>query len=141
MVVLDTDHISLLDHGNSDAARRLQARLDELAAGEAVATIISFEEQTRGWTAYLAKARSLAQQVEAYGRLKGHLQSYCSIPVIEFDAKAATEFPRLKHSSIRLGTMDLKIAAIALARGATLLTRNMTDFRKVPGLVLEDWSA
>lgn len=70
MVVLDTDHISLLDHGASDAARRLQMRLDDLPAGEAAVTIISFEEQTRGWTGYLAKARSLRQQVEAYGRLK-----------------------------------------------------------------------
>jgi tRNA(fMet)-specific endonuclease VapC len=116
VVILDTDHISLLDHGNGDAARRVQLRLEGLAAGEAAVTIISFEEQTRGWTAYVAKARSVAHQVEAYARLKRHLQSYCSIPVIEFDAKAATEFQRLRHSRIRLGTMDRKIAAIALAR-------------------------
>jgi tRNA(fMet)-specific endonuclease VapC len=36
--------------------------------------------------------------------------------------------------------MDLKIAAIALANKATLLTRNTADFSKVPALMTENWS-
>ena len=40
---------------------------------------------------------------------------------------------------IRIGTMDLKIAAIALANDAILLSRNLTDFSKVPALRVEDW--
>ena len=41
---------------------------------------------------------------------------------------------------VRIGTMDLKIAAIVLAHDATLLSRNLSDFRKVPGLKVEDWT-
>ncbi len=59
---------------------------------------------------------------------------------LDYDAKAAAEFERLRQARIRIGTMDLKIAAIALANGATLLTRNLTDFGKVPNLRAEDWS-
>ena len=36
--------------------------------------------------------------------------------------------------------MDLKIASIAIANDALLLTRNLSDFSKIPGLRVEDWS-
>ena len=41
---------------------------------------------------------------------------------------------------VRIATMDLRIASIALSQGLTLLTRNARDFSKVPGLVVEDWT-
>ena len=39
------------------------------------------------------------------------------------------------------GTMDLKIAAITIANDATLLTRNVVDFQRIPNLRIEDWTA
>jgi tRNA(fMet)-specific endonuclease VapC len=41
---------------------------------------------------------------------------------------------------LRVDTMDLRMASIALSRGLVLLTRNAADFAKVPGLVIEDWT-
>jgi tRNA(fMet)-specific endonuclease VapC len=38
-----------------------------------------------------------------------------------------------------IGSMDLKIASIALAHSATLLSANLRDFRQVPNLSVEDW--
>jgi tRNA(fMet)-specific endonuclease VapC len=46
----------------------------------------------------------------------------------------------LQKAKLRIGTLDLKIAAITLAHDATLLTRNTADFGKVPGLKFEDWT-
>ncbi|CAN5914280.1 hypothetical protein BH23PLA1_BH23PLA1_39090 [soil metagenome] len=95
----------------------------------------------RGWTARLSQSRTLAEQVQAYLRLRRQLENYCRMRVPDFDDHAAAEFQRLRKSRIRIGTMNLKIAAIVLAHDATLLTRNLGDFGRVPGLKVEDWSA
>jgi tRNA(fMet)-specific endonuclease VapC len=141
MFVLDTDHVSLLERGGSLEGNRLRARLKEVPIEERATTIISFEEQTRGWMSYLAKARSLVQQIEAYRRLKQQLDNYCVMMVLDFGERAASEFQRLGKLRLGVGTMDLKIAAIVLAYDATLLTRNLKDFRKVPGVRFEDWTS
>lgn len=140
MFILDTDHLTFLEHGASVEAGRLRARLEGLTDADVAVTIVSFEEQTRGWLAYLARARGLARQVEAYARLRRMVENYRLIPLLDFDAAAAAEFQRLSRSRLRVGSMDLKIAAIALARDATLITGNLADFRRVPGLKAEDWS-
>ena len=58
MLVLDTDHLSLLQWNVGSEGRRLSKRLSVVPAGEIVTTIISFEEQMRGWLSYLGKART-----------------------------------------------------------------------------------
>jgi len=140
MYALDTDLLSLLENPSGEAARRLQARLDAVTDERIVTTVINYEEQTRGWFAFLAKARTVRGEVEAYRRLIQHLENYRSLEVIAFDDRAAVEFQRLRSLKIKLGTMDLKIGAACLAHDAILLTRNLTDFRRIPGLIAEDWT-
>lgn len=140
MVILDTDHVSFLHHGGTGPGLRLLQRLRALDPSEIATSIASFEEQTRGWLSYLAGARTMAAEIDAYRRLHGHLDVFCGVRVVDFDDSAATHFQRLKKLRLRVGTMDLKIAAIVLASDATLLTRNLVDFRKVPGLRFDDWT-
>jgi len=137
--VLDTDHTSALEWGSGGAGQRLMARLNTLPVAHAATIIINFEEQTRGWLSVLARSRSLDEQVAAYRRLKRLLRNYLTIEVLDFDAPAE-EFERLQGLRLLIGTMDLKIAAIALAHNATVLTRNVKDFSLVPGLHVEDWT-
>jgi len=139
MVLLDSDHMSLLQRGGAEGDR-IRERLNKLPPNEAATTIVNYEEQTRGWLARLARATTLDRQVSDYSELKILLRKYCNVPVVDFDSGAAARFEHLKQARIRIGTMDLKIAAIALANEATLLTRNLIDFRRVPGLQAEDWS-
>ena len=140
MVILDTDHLSVLERRAQPGVGNLLTRLAEVPPSEVVTTVISYEEQMRGWMVYLARAQSLAHQITAYGRLLSHLESYRRIPILGFDEAAATVFQRLRRSRIRIGTMDLKIASIVLSRHATLLSRNLGDFRQVPDLHVEDWT-
>jgi len=139
MFILDTDHMSLLEWDNEGSAQ-LRERLADCEPDEVVTTIVNYEEQMRGWMAYIARARTTDQQVVAYRRLHGHLENYLHVPVVDYDSDAAAQFQSLRRSRIRIGTMDLKIAAIALRLGATLLSRNIADFSKVPGLKVEDWT-
>jgi tRNA(fMet)-specific endonuclease VapC len=139
MYLLDTDHLSVLERGGT-AAQSLRRRLHMVPPDDVVATVVSYEEQTRGWLGFIAKARSLEEQVTAYSNLQRHLQVFCAIPLIAFDQAAAAIVQRLQKQRIRIGTMDLKIASIALAQDATLLSRNVADFEKVPGLRVEDWT-
>ena len=105
-------------------------RLD--AAGEPVyTTIISYEEQVRGWLSLIARPRTLEQQRDAYGRLHGLLEDFQGWPLLDFDDGAVTTYRQLAKSRLRIGTMDLKIAAIALTHDATLVSRN--DHREFPG--------
>lgn len=139
MVILDTDHLSIFDQ-DTLAGFNLGLRLSTLSNDDIAVTIITYEEQMRGWLTYVAKAKSPVQQVEAYRKLHRHIEQYRKIPLLDYDTQAAVEFERLKLAGIRIGTMDLKIASIALANNAMVLTRNLQHFEKVPGLRVEDWS-
>jgi tRNA(fMet)-specific endonuclease VapC len=139
MYLLDTDHLSILERGGTEA-QNLLIRLANLNPNDVGATIISYEEQLRGWLNYIAKAKTIDGQVEAYKQLKKQLSNYCTILIIEFDEQAAREFKHLRKNYPRLGTMDLKIAAIALVKQAILLTRNQRDFGQIAGLHIEDWT-
>jgi tRNA(fMet)-specific endonuclease VapC len=140
MVVLDTDHMSLLERSGAQGSATLRARLATLQPAEVVTTIISYEEQVHGWMAYIARTRSITQQVDSYRRLHRQLDNYCRIPILAFDAAVAVRFQQLRRTRLRIGTMDMKIAAIVLSREATLLSRNLADFGQVPGLQVEDWT-
>ncbi len=141
MYILDTDHMSLLERKTSHEAQRLFFRLSSLRADEYSTTIVSFEEQMRGWMALLASTRSFEKQIEFYDQLKNALRRYNKIRLFDFDKQAVEILTDLQKQRIRIGTMDLKIAAIAMANNATLLSRNLKDFNKVTGLKVEDWAA
>ncbi len=67
------------------------------------------------------------------------------ITVLPFDSLAARVYGALRAHLERSGTMigpnDLMIASIAFARGLTLVSHNVAEFARVPGLVVEDWEA
>ena len=85
--------------------------------------------------------KDLPREIEAYRRLNRNLDGFCECRVLDFEERAAAELQRLRRMKIRIGTMDLKIAAISLVHEATLLSRNLVDFKKVPGLKVEDWTS
>lgn len=90
--------------------------------------------------AYLAKANSIEKQISAYEKLAKFIENYRYIPILQFDEKAAKIFQELKRQKIKVGTMDLKIASIAISQNAVLVSRNLSDYEQIPNLQVEDWT-
>ena len=139
MVILDTNHISILERRGPDA-HPLLIRLAAIPISDVHVTVISYEEQIRGWTAAIAAAKSSAAQVMQYARLLAQLENYCNLSILPYTADAATRFEMLRKQHRRVSSPDLKIAAITLVNNATLLTQNELDFRNITDLKLEDWT-
>lgn len=89
----------------------------------------------------IARERTPARHVQAYGELESLFSFFAAFPIASFTENAAEIFSRLQRECRRVATMDLRIALIALAHGAKLLTSNRRDFHLVPGLISEDWLA
>ncbi len=138
MLVLDTDHLTEYQRGMSAEARRLKERLGR-AMEPCATTIVTVEEIMRGWIAAIHRIQDPHRQIRAYASLQQLFRFFATWNVLEWNDAAADEYESLKLAKVRIGTMDLKIASIALAGDATLLTRNRNDFSRVPGLRVEDW--
>jgi tRNA(fMet)-specific endonuclease VapC len=103
-------------------------------------SIVSFHEQVPGARNSISRGRTASDTVKGYGYLDDVLRTFSMAPVLPFDLPAAAIHDDLRARRVRIATMDLRIAATALARGLILLTRNTRDFSQVPGLVTEDWT-
>jgi tRNA(fMet)-specific endonuclease VapC len=139
MILLDTDHLSVLRFRAGERCDRLIARME--AAKEEVfgTTIINVAEQMKGWLAVINRERQALQQVTGYRELARLFDFFLSYHIAPFDEAAAVRFNDLRQSKIRVGTSDLKIAAVAITCNALLLTANRQDFEKIPGLRFANW--
>ena len=89
--------------------------------------------------AQIHRLRDSHEQIPAYDRLQRRIDFFGAWTVLPWDNDAADLFVRLRREGVRIGSMDLKIACVALVHDAMLLTRNTTDFAKVTGLRFENW--
>lgn len=136
-VVLDTNHFQELVQ-ETTAGSRLQNRLDA-AHADAFSTAVTAQEVVQGWTAEINRRKAGREQVRAYDQFLIALKALEGIVLLPFDDAAAEVFHSFPVSLRRIGSMDLKIAAIALSHDALLLSRNLVHFQQVSGLRVENW--
>lgn len=134
--LLDTDHVSLFQQRHPFVTQRINAANPE----EIAITIITVEEQLRGRFNVIRKASSSDTLLIAYAKLQATLEFFKNIQLLGFDQYAINCYEDLIRQRIRIGTQDLRIAAITLSVDGILVTRNRRDFEKVPNLRLEDWT-
>jgi tRNA(fMet)-specific endonuclease VapC len=138
--ILDTDHLSILQRKEEPACARLSDRLDRVSNELVCTSIVNFQEQILGWIAYLNQSRAAIHIVNAYRELALIESYFRDFEILPFDSSAQKQFDLFRQSRVRIPTLDLRIACIAMVHDATLLSRNLRDFRKVPGLRVEDWT-
>ena len=135
--ILDTNHFTELVR-KSTAGVLLESRVED-AGADVFVTVITAQEAFEGWFALINRHQPGLDQTKGYAQFLHTIETLGKFTILPFDKDAATHFHRLKDAGIRIGTMDLKIAAICMAHDAMLLSRNMVDFAKVPGLRVENW--
>lgn len=136
--ILDTDCFSLWRKNHPMMVQRIEVNAENLAV-----TIVTVEEAIGGWLAFIRKASTSSQAdklVWGYTRLWDTLDDFKNLNILKFDQNASTIYTEFRRQRIRIGTQDLRIAAIVLANNAILVTRNHRDFSQVPDLVQEDWT-
>lgn len=138
--LLDTDHVTILQRASGREFAALSTRISACDPSELAFSVVSFHEQVLGCHTYISRARDPAAVVRGYGMLSGVIRDFASAPVLPFDSEAAATFERLTAQRLRVGTMDLRIAAIAISHDLVLLTRNLGDFEKVIDLQTENWT-
>jgi tRNA(fMet)-specific endonuclease VapC len=134
--ILDTDILSLYQQGHPKVRQQCRARPTRHLA----ITVISVEEQLSGWYTAIRKARSPDDLALAYESLADSVRTMARLAILPFTTAAIARSQYLIGLRLNVRHMDLRIAAIVLEHGGTLVTRNTRDFSRVPGLVLEDWS-
>lgn len=136
LYIFDTDVMSLFQQGHSSVSQRLLICWPR----ELATTVISVEEQLTGWYTALRRARRSPELVRIYQRIAETVQFYSGIEIISFSEHSVAIYDNLRSQRLNIGKMDLRIAAITLEHDACLVTRNIRDFQRVPGLQIEDWT-
>jgi tRNA(fMet)-specific endonuclease VapC len=134
--VLDTDILTLVQEGHTVVGQRFLAQRPE----DVAVTVLTVEEQLSGWYTELRKAKRPEKLARAYRRLAETVRFLSQLQIVLYDEPAIQRYEELRSQKIKIGRMDLRIAAAVLERGAVLVTRNARDFRQVPGLQVVDWS-
>lgn len=134
--VLDTDHVSLLQRGHPVVVSKVAT----VNPSEIAVTVITVIEQMYGRLDVIKRAKSKQELITAYTLLKETFNRLCQANILDFNEAAFNVYNELLKQKIRVGTQDLRIAAIALSLNGTVVTRNFKDFQKVPNLKIVDWS-
>jgi tRNA(fMet)-specific endonuclease VapC len=107
----------------------LLRRLDQRAATSAI-SVVAYGELAFG-------AVVSVRRDEAAAHLTALLET---LQVLPLPLEAARHYAAVRAELQRIGSNDLWIAAHALADDLTLVTNDEREFRRVPGLRVENWA-
>lgn len=138
MIAFDTDVLTEVLLGNTVYVGRAAA----IPLHEQAVPVIVIEEIMRGRLNLIRQAeagRASISLARAYELFEDTFADFRRLPILSYTGLAEALSQEWRQQGVRLGTHDLRIAAICVAHGATLISRNRRDFERIPGLVAEFW--
>jgi tRNA(fMet)-specific endonuclease VapC len=138
--LMDTDTLSVWQWDAMPDAAMLKLRMDDLVDGDLGVSVVTFHEQDNGCHARLNRAKTETDLIRGYAIFEKVLESLKRFPLVTFEEASAKVLSGLESMKLGVKPMDLRIASIALENDLTLVTRNTSDFARVPGLKIEDWT-
>ena len=140
MFVLDTDVVSEVFRGYEKYLQRIRVTPKDIPI--TTTTVSRFEILVKGRYQAMLAAANREDLLIAQQRLIGDELHLNQFPIIDINDGAADHFERLRTAKgmRKIGRADLLIACITLAHDATLVTRNVKDFAKIPNLKIENWA-
>jgi tRNA(fMet)-specific endonuclease VapC len=139
MTALDTDVLSEILAGKAAYIQRLSS----IAQTNLYVPVVAAAEVLRGWLGAVRQAESGKGRVSldlAYRQFERSLLGLAPFRILPYTPAADAQFRQWRTAKLRVGTNDLRIAAICTTHGATLATRNAKDYVRVPGLILDIWN-
>jgi tRNA(fMet)-specific endonuclease VapC len=136
LYVFDTDIMTLLRRGHS----RVCQNVASLPTTDLAVTVLTIEEQLSGWYRLLRTVMRPAQVARAFQELAEAVQFFGSWQILPYSVPAIACYDRLQALKSHVRKTDLRIAAVTLEHSGILVTGNLRDFRRIPNLVVEDWT-
>ncbi len=139
MTAFDTDILSEILLAN--AVYTQQA--DLISAANKVIPVVALEEVLRGRLDAIRRAQAGRIRLSldrAYDLFRDAIEDAQEYRILPYTPAADALFRQWRAAKIRVGTNDMRIAAICIVHGATLITRNARDYSQIPGLTFDVWN-
>ena len=132
-VLIDASILIEAERGRLDLRRRVAERADE----ESFLSVVTASELLHG----VHRAEEPERRATRSAFVEGILERF---PLLEVDLTTARAHARLwadlAAAGHLIGPYDLWLAATCIAHGLTMVTANLREFERVPGLAIEHWS-
>jgi tRNA(fMet)-specific endonuclease VapC len=139
MTAFDTDVLSDILVGNAACLQRLSL----VPAADRVVPVVVLEEVLRGRLDGIRRAQAGRIRLtleRAYDLFRDAVEDTRPYRLLPYTAAADSLVRQWRRAKVRVGTNDLRIAAVCVDHWATLATRNARDYAQVPGLTFDVWT-
>ncbi len=142
MHIRDSDTFSdyLREAGKAGADAPITFRLSLVKREDVAITVVTVGEVMSGMLNLLTQLEKAGKAEAGFATLRHAFEALQDFPLLDYYTAAHTRFQNFSAPVRRTGRADCQIAAIAIERGDTVVTKNVRHFAQIPGVRFTDWT-